>query len=80
MIFLNFFAERGRAHSSYAQIPLLNSMFCCIFGVNWRLVACHFRCELLIFSVFTLGFFISSFSILLAVDFSEGVPEIRTVC
>ena len=39
-------------------------------------MACHFRRELLILSVFTLGFFISSFSVLLAVDFSGSVVSV----
>src|SRR5437588_11783995 len=39
-----------------------------LLGVNWVLVALHFRRILLILSVSTLGFFIFSFSAVLASD------------
>ncbi len=40
------------------------------------MVARHFRRRLLILSVFTLGFFISSFSIVLASDFTGPVVSV----
>jgi hypothetical protein len=40
------------------------------------LVARHFRRRLLIFSVSTLGFFISSFSAVLALDFTDPVVSV----
>jgi hypothetical protein len=45
-------------------------------GVNWMMVARHFRRRLLILSVSTLGFFISSFSVVLASDFSGPVVSV----
>jgi len=45
-------------------------------GVNWKMVARHFRRRLLILSVSTLGFFISSFSVVLASDFSGPVVSV----
>lgn len=41
-----------------------------IIGVNWKVVARHFRRKLLSLSVSTLGFFIYSFSAVRAVDFT----------
>ena len=46
-------------------------------GVNWMMmVARHFRRRLLILSVSTLGFVISSFSVLLASDFTSSVVSV----
>ena len=45
-------------------------------GVNWKVVARHFRHRLLILSVSTLGFFISSFSAVLALDFTGPVVSV----
>ena len=45
-------------------------------GVDWMMVARHFRCRLLILSVSILGFFISSFSAVLASDFSGPVVSV----
>ncbi len=50
---MNFLSDNGVSHSSYAQIPLLNYVFCFIFGVKWMLGAHHFRRILLILSVST---------------------------
>jgi endonuclease YncB( thermonuclease family) len=47
-----------------------------LLGVNGMLVARHFRRRLLIFSVSTLGFFISSFSAVLALDFTRPVVSV----
>ena len=44
-----------------------------LFGVDGMWVARHFRRRLLILAVSTLGFFISSFSAVLASDFSGPV-------
>lgn len=45
-------------------------------GVDWMMVARHFRRRLLILSESTLGFFISSFSLVLASDFSGPVGSV----
>jgi endonuclease YncB( thermonuclease family) len=47
-----------------------------LLGVNGILVARHVRRRLLIFSVSTLGFFISSFSAVLALDFTGPVVSV----
>jgi hypothetical protein len=47
-----------------------------LLGVNGILVARHVRRRLLIFSVSTLGFFISSFSAVLAFDFIGHVVSV----
>jgi hypothetical protein len=44
-----------------------------LLGVNGMFVARHVRRRLLIFSLSTLGFFISSFSAVLALDFTGQV-------
>ena len=47
-----------------------------LFGVDGIWLARHFRRRLLILSVSTLGFFISSFSVVLASDFTDPVVSV----
>ena len=54
----------------------MNCAFCFILGTNWKLVTRHFRRRLLTFSISTVGFFVSSFSAVLASDFTGPVVAV----